>query len=145
MRRKVFKHQFVELVPDELEEGVLYVTIAYGTAVHLCACGCGSEVVTPLSPAQWKFTYDGEAITLSPSIGNLRFSCQSHYFIVGDKVIWGEHISEKDIEAVKSRDRNLLKTYFEQKEARNNSESKMPEKPKLTKRLWGRLWKNLFG
>ena len=28
---------FVETVPEELEEGVLYISIRYGTAAHKCA------------------------------------------------------------------------------------------------------------
>ena len=43
-------HEFVEGIPERLEEGVLYVSILYATAMHLCACGCGREVVTPLTP-----------------------------------------------------------------------------------------------
>ena len=35
-----------------------------------CCCGCGEEVVTPFSPAQWQMSFDGEAVSLHPSIGN---------------------------------------------------------------------------
>jgi hypothetical protein len=50
---------FVEHFPSVMEPGVLYVSISYRTCGHLCCCGCGHEVVTPLSPAQWSVTYDG--------------------------------------------------------------------------------------
>jgi hypothetical protein len=40
-----FGHAFVERVPERLEEGVLYVSILYATAMHFCACGCRREVV----------------------------------------------------------------------------------------------------
>ena len=52
-------HKFVDSIPEELEDGVLYVSVPFGTVVHKCACGCGEEVVTPLGPAEWRLTYDG--------------------------------------------------------------------------------------
>jgi hypothetical protein len=30
------KHEFVEFIPKERQEGVLYVSISYATAVHNC-------------------------------------------------------------------------------------------------------------
>lgn len=78
---KTIKPKFVEYVPGTLEEGVLYVSMEYRTAVHLCICGCGNKVVTPISPKFWKLTYDGAGISLYPSIGNWNFPCQSHYWI----------------------------------------------------------------
>ncbi len=46
---KTLKHEFVEFIPDVIEEGKIFVSIKYATAVHKCCCGCGKEVVTPLS------------------------------------------------------------------------------------------------
>ena len=51
------RHEFVDYIPEQLDEGVLYVSIRFGTVVHRCACGCGDEVVTPLGPAEWRLTY----------------------------------------------------------------------------------------
>lgn len=31
--------------PDELDEGVLYVSVEYDTTIHLCAWGCRNQVV----------------------------------------------------------------------------------------------------
>ena len=61
---------FVEYFPDEFESGILYVSMQYAICGHLCACGCGEKVITPLSPKQWKIAYNGEDVTLYPSIGN---------------------------------------------------------------------------
>jgi hypothetical protein len=72
---------FVESAPDQLEEGVLYVSTTYASAMHLCCCGCGTEVITPLSPARWSITFDGETISLWPSVGNWSQPCRSHYII----------------------------------------------------------------
>lgn len=75
------QHKFVESVPEVMEEGVLYVSIPYCTVMHLCVCGCGHEVITPISPADWGLKFDGKSISLSPSIGNWSFDCRSHYWI----------------------------------------------------------------
>ncbi|MFB9982547.1 DUF6527 family protein [Mesorhizobium kowhaii] len=45
--------RFVDYIPDDVEAGVLYVSRRFSTATHLCCCGCGREVVTPLNPAKW--------------------------------------------------------------------------------------------
>lgn len=81
MRRRTLTHQFVEFIPDQLQEGILYVSLQYATAAHICCCGCGEEVITPFSPSDWQLTFDGVTITLSPSIGNWSFACRSHYWI----------------------------------------------------------------
>jgi hypothetical protein len=99
------RHTFVDHIPEQLEPGVLYVSIEFGTAVHSCACGCGFEVVTPLSPAQWSLTYDGQSVSLSPSIGNWSFPCKSHYWVRKGRIEWGTRFSEDKIEAVKARDK----------------------------------------
>lgn len=98
-------HVFVEHIPEHLEAGVLYVSIEFDTAVHTCACGCGNEVVTPLSPAEWSFTYDGRAVSLSPSIGNWGFPCRSHYWIRRGKIEWASRWSDEKIKLVREKDR----------------------------------------
>ena len=47
-------------------------------ASHLCACGCGETVVTPIFPKLWQLYYNGKEISLTSSIGNYEFPCQSH-------------------------------------------------------------------
>lgn len=83
-----FEHEFVESFPDKLKERTLYVSMEFATISHRCACGCGREVVTPLSPTDWKLMFDGRTITLHPSIGNWGFECQSHYWIRGNRIEW---------------------------------------------------------
>jgi hypothetical protein len=84
------KLEFVKYIPQHLDEGVLYLSMEFNTVNHLCACGCGLEVVTPLSPKSWQVTYDGEAISLYPSIGNWQFPCKSHYWIIENEVVWAD-------------------------------------------------------
>ena len=93
-----FEPRFVTSVPAELEPGILYISIQYATALHLCACGCGREVVTPLAPDKWSMTFDGAAVSLRPSIGNWSFSCRSHYWIgPGGRVRWDRTWSDAEV------------------------------------------------
>jgi len=106
------QHEFVEFIPKKLEQGVLYVSIPYATAVHSCFCGCGTKVVTPISPVQWQLTFDGETVSLSPSVGNWAFKCRSHYFIRRGAVLWAGDMSSKEIAQGRSRDRSAREAHF---------------------------------
>src|ERR1700739_3308968 len=106
-------HEFVEFIPDTLEEGKLYISIAYATVAHKCCCGCGREVVTPLSPTDWKLIFDGKTISLDPSIGNWSFTCKSHYWIRNNRVRWAVQWSQEQIDGGRSRDRFAKKTYHD--------------------------------
>lgn len=81
---------FVDLIPEELEAGKIYVCRKYKTATHLCPCGCGKKVVTPLKDGFWTMTTDSidSKVTMRPSIGNFDLPCKSHYFITDNKVEW---------------------------------------------------------
>lgn len=107
MRTTTFDHEFLEFIPAGLEPDRIYISVEYATASHLCACGCGQRVVTPLTPADWKLTYDGETITLWPSIGNWSFDCQSHYFIRRGQVAWAQRWSRVRIDHGRATDRAL--------------------------------------
>lgn len=117
-------HRFVELLPAKLEADTLYVSIEYKTVAHLCCCGCGKEVVTPITPNDWSLTYNGRDISLSPSIGNWDFKCRSHYWIKNDNVIWAENWTEKQIENTKKLDATRKHKYYENKPAREETEEK---------------------
>lgn len=111
-RRTSISHRFVEFVPKELEERVLYISIPYETAVHKCACGCGNKVVTPLNPARWRILYDGKAVSLWPSIGNWSFACESHYWIKRNRIEWAPKWSRKKIEEARARDRAAREQHY---------------------------------
>jgi hypothetical protein len=110
--RKVVSTQFVEFVPERLEEGVLYVSMEYATVAHKCLCGCGKEVVTPLSPTDWALTFDGESISLDPSVGNWSYPCQSHYWIRKNKVQWCGDMPQELIDAGRARDTRAKSAYY---------------------------------
>ncbi len=97
-------HKFVDTIPSELEDNVLYISLKYNVTKHLCPCGCRSEIVATLSPAKWKLSYDGETVSLNPSIGNWHHKCQSHYCIIKDEVVWARKMSKHKIGAAIQRD-----------------------------------------
>src|SRR5215469_13756786 len=97
LKHKELTFEFVESVPEDMKEGVLYISTKYASAIHKCCCGCGNEVVTPLSPVQWALTFDGETVSLYPSIGNWTLACRSHYWITHNKVRTAPPWSEKKI------------------------------------------------
>lgn len=111
MKLTQIRPEFVSLVPNVLEPGVAYVSMEYATVLHLCCCGCGNQVATPLSPARWSLLFDGETITLNPSIGNWSFSCQSHYWIKRNEVVWSRPFSQAEITGVRGRDRRAMEMH----------------------------------
>lgn len=140
------KHEFVEYIPNETEEGTLYVSMVYATATHKCCCGCGQEVVTPLSPTDWSLTFDGQSLSLDPSIGNWSFRCQSHYWIRNSRVRWADRWSEQEIAAGRTRDRLAKERYYDQSEiSRVNVDGEDTSFPKSSTGVWAKLKKWLGG
>ena len=45
---KFLRPEFADSFPAAMDPGVLYISIPYRTCGHLCCCGCGQEVITPL-------------------------------------------------------------------------------------------------
>jgi hypothetical protein len=115
LKHKELAFEFVENVPENLDEGILYISTKYASAIHRCCCGCGNEVVTPLSPAAWSLIFDGDTVSLEPSIGNWNFACRSHYWITGNKVRTAAPWSENRIEVGRAREHAAMKKYFKQK------------------------------
>ncbi len=114
MRATSVRHKFVDVVPDQLERETLYVSIPFATAAHLCLCGCGHEVVTPLSPTDWRLIFDGATVSLEPSIGNWSYPCQSHYWIRRGRVRWAPQWSAQEIERERQRDARAKQRYYDQ-------------------------------
>jgi hypothetical protein len=104
--------KFVDYIPRELDEGVLYISEPFNVAVHKCASGCGEKVVTPLSPVEWRLKKEGQFVSLYPSIGNWNYECRSHYWIRKNEVIWAEPFSDAQIERVQARDREDKSKYI---------------------------------
>ena len=134
--------RFVVAIPQSLEPGVLYISMEYGTVVHSCCCGCGLEVVTPLAPTDWHLSYDGEAISLRPSVGNWNYPCQSHYLITRNRVFESDHWSKERVDAERRRDRRAKASYY-QSMTQNGSEQRAAEINSTTSQVVlpsGRSW-----
>jgi len=93
---ETIKMEVVETMPKVFRPGVLYVSYELGTASHLCCCGCGTRVVTPLGPGRWNLIQGRGGPSLSPSIGNTSQPCRSHYFIRNGRVIWAREMSDEE-------------------------------------------------
>lgn len=117
------QHKFCEYVPGHLQPGTIYITMEFGTAVHLCICGCGQKVVTPFSPTDWKLIYDGETVSLDPSIGNWSFDCQSHYWIKNNQVVMSNKWTDDEINMNRKLDKEVKESHFS--DLNNKSKTRM--------------------
>lgn len=112
MKQAAITPYYVNNIPEKLDEGVLYICERYHVAAHKCCCGCGQEVITPLTPADWLIRKDNDLITLLPSIGNWSFACQSHYWIKRNKVVWSAAMSKEEIGRVRAKDKADKQRYI---------------------------------
>ena len=122
MKQTYLKPSFVEFVPDHLEEGVLYISERFRTCSHNCCCGCGEEVVLPLSPAEWRLSRDGAAVSLWPSVGNWDYACESHYVVRRNQVLWAGSMTAHQIKRVKQRDQVALRSHVDSTNAARDRE-----------------------
>lgn len=113
MKRDTMTHEFVEYMPSQPVEGILYVSTRFKTVVHLCACGCGAKIATPVSPANWQVRWDGESISLKPSIGAWGLPCRSHYWIESNQVQWSTQWTDEQIERGRTRDDHERQAHFD--------------------------------
>lgn len=133
MRKIHFQHKFVEFIPETVQEGTVYVSIPYTTVVHKCCCGCGNEVVTPLSPTDWKLTFDGATISLHPSIGNWSYKCRSHYWLRSGRVDWSSQWTDDEVAAGRAYDRHAKEDYFRSVEKAVETPLPAPESTAIAK------------
>ena len=144
LRHTKLEHRFVLYIPEQLERGVLYISMEYATAAHACCCGCGLQVITPFTPTDWKMTFDGETVSLWPSIGNWNFACRSHYIIRNSRIIGAEPWKDERINRGRIRDKQEKEEFYGKPE-----ETDSPQKPAENKGgeglgLWQRV-KNKCG
>ena len=103
----------VETMSRELKPGILYVSDRFQVAAHLCPCGCGNKVITPLGLTEWKFTMKNNKPSLYPSIGNWQFPCRSHYWITEGIIEWSGQWSEKQIKAGRKAEMKRRREYYQ--------------------------------
>lgn len=144
MRYTKLRHEFIKDIPEKLEPGVLYVSIEYATAVHSCCCGCGVEIVTPFTPTDWKMTFDGETISLRPSIGNWNESCRSHYVIERGRVVEAGPWSDRQVKAEAQRDAATKRKFYSEKSSGQEPiTSPVPSKAPVSE-IEPSFWQRLF-
>lgn len=125
MKTSLINPVFVEFIPESIEQGKLYISEQYKTAIHKCCCGCGEEVVTPLTPVDWRLIKGAKGVSLYPSIGNWNYRCQSHYFIRDNQVLWAKQFSPGQIELVQKRDLRDKQAYISSKNKQTINEDKI--------------------
>lgn len=96
--------RLVTAIPEHPDTGVFYVSIEYATTLHLCACGCGHEIVLGISPNDWKVCWDGPTISVSPSVGNWSLPCRSHYVIRRNRIHWVRTWNNEEIASTRAAD-----------------------------------------
>ena len=105
MKTRTWTAVWVDDMPQSLDPGNLYISVMHRLTEHLCACGCGAEVSLPLGRSEWRIEYDGESVSVSPSIGNWRLPCRSHYLIEKGYTRWALAWTENEIRTGQARDR----------------------------------------
>ncbi|WP_447273072.1 DUF6527 family protein [Burkholderia sola] len=118
-------------MPKVLEPGVLYASEEFGAAAHLCACGCGAKIRTPLGPTEWKLEETNEGPSLSPSVGNWQQPCRSHYWIWRGRVEWHGDWTDAEVQAGRRREHQRRMTYFAEREKQCH-----PQTQSLGQRIW---------
>lgn len=113
-----FRLEKVRYMPKQLAPGILYVSYEFGTAAHLCACGCGAKVRTPLGPAEWSVQEHPAGPSLWPSVGNWQRPCKSHYIISEGEVEWAPRWSEAQVRAGRAHEHRRREAYFAQLQRR---------------------------
>ncbi len=108
-----FELERVHYIPKELLPGVLYVSDEFDIAVHLCACGCGSKVRTPLGPTEWSVKETDRGPSVWPSIGNWQQACQSHYVIAEGGVRWAAKWTPEQIASGRRREEEQRRAYYD--------------------------------
>lgn len=131
---ETLQHRFVEFIPEELEGGILYITMEYRTAVHMCVCGCGNEVITPFSPTDWHLRFYGHSVSIYPSIGSWSFRCRSHYWITKNRIEYAENWNDREVQQGRNMDKRNKKDFYGEKITGPKSEKPIGEVNKRRKK-----------
>ena len=107
-----FRLAEVESFPRPLEVGVLYFSERFSGAAHACACGCGMEVITPISPVQW---------------------------ITDGAVQWSADMTDDQIRAGRAYNSALREHYFKAKNAEQSLPAPQHSPPAHRRSLLARL------
>lgn len=112
MKIRTIRPVYVESFPNVLEDGILYVSRRFSTACHRCCCGCGTKIVTPLRPTEYRLTDNAGKVTLHPSVGNWNHLCRSHYVIHNGRVLQAGNMDQAQIDAGRAYDAAEKRSYY---------------------------------
>lgn len=132
--QKLIRLQRVRFMPKTLEPGLLYVSEEFGAVAHLCSCGCGAKIRTPIGPLDWQFTDAPDGPSLYPSIGNWQQACRSHYWIRQGKIIPAPDWTEHEVQTGRAIEEKRDRAYYERIHSKRRD---------VSERLWNWL-KNKF-
>lgn len=130
-----FELQRVQYMPKELKPAVLYVSKEFDIAIHLCPCGCGAKVKTPLGPTEWSVEETRSGPSLRPSVGNWQQACQSHYWIDRGDILWAAKWTPEQITTGRLNEEERRRAYYDALDRKRGGS---------IRRLW-RWLKGLFG
>lgn len=108
-----FKLERVHYMPADLQPGILYASEEFDIAIHLCACGCGSKIRTPLGPTEWNIKETKEGLSLYPSVGNWQQACKSHYWINCGEIKWAAQWTEDEIVKGRQHEEEQRQEYYD--------------------------------
>lgn len=115
----------VRYMPKQLKPGILYVSEEFDIALHLCPCGCGSKIKTPLGPTEWSFQETDGGPSLDPSVGNWQQACQSHYWIYRGEIRWAKKWTPGQIASGRRHEEECRRAYYD---GLDRNRSKPPQK-----------------
>ncbi len=140
-RRTSLSHRYVEFIPKELEDGVLYISNRFRTASHKCCCGCGHKVVTPLNSAKWRLVDHGTTVSLAPSVGLGTLPCRSHYWVRRSQIDWYPNMTGAQTAKAQQADRYASQVYTGERLPPLAHVTPRPISPPASNmRWWDTLW-----
>lgn len=115
MKIRQLEPRYLNQFPEQLQEGILYISEEFSLTGHKCCCGCGEDVYLKLGPAKWQLIKEADdTVSLHPSVGNWKYACRSHYWISSNEVLAAGPMSTGKIRRVQERDRRDRQRAIEQ-------------------------------
>jgi hypothetical protein len=112
MKNKNLILQKVHYIPENFDPGVFYYSEVYAIAGHLCPCGCGNKVITPIDADHWSYTQTDGKPTLYPCLENHHLPCNSTYWLIFGEVLWSNRAPYDDKPKARKTENEERKLYL---------------------------------